>query len=344
MSARQRGAAIVALVGAGAAGAIAGGSRRSGPGLGATGVLGLLGAWTVGRRAASALVDAAGPTSDEGRADGSQRARACGEGTGCGGAALVVLIPARDEAVVLPHVVGDLARQAHRVPDGTRGFDVVVVDDGSIDGSGEVALAAAARLGASEAVSVVRVDGGTKGAALASATAELKLAGDRLRAFVVLDADARVPPGFMCAASRLAVEHEAATVRRRTLHASADSLAATQDDEQTLDGALQALRSAGGGAPELRGNGMIVRATALDRAGGWRSGVLTEDLELSMRLVLSGTRVAWTGEAALWEDAAPTLGAFARQRMRWAEGSVRRLLEVDPRSTLAAPVPIVARL
>ncbi len=59
-------------------------------------------------------------------------------------------------------------------------------------------------------------------------------------------------------------------------------------------------------------------------------GALTEDLELSTRLSAYGRHVALAPEAVVHEEAVETIGALWRQRGRWAEGSLRRLLEHGP--------------
>jgi 1,2-diacylglycerol 3-beta-glucosyltransferase len=75
---------------------------------------------------------------------------------------------------------------------------------------------------------------------------------------------------------------------------------------------------------------MFVRRAALDAAGGWSERALTEDLELSTRLSAYGHHVTLAPEAQVAEEAVETFDALWRQRLRWAEGSLRRLLEHGP--------------
>ena len=75
---------------------------------------------------------------------------------------------------------------------------------------------------------------------------------------------------------------------------------------------------------------MFVRREALEAVGGWSERALTEDLELSTRMATHGRHVTLAPEVEVNEEAVETLGALWRQRLRWAEGSMRRLLEHAP--------------
>ena len=101
-----------------------------------------------------------------------------------------------------------------------------------------------------------------------------------------------------------------------------------------MDLASQCGRRAVDGTAELRGNGMFVRRLALEAVGGWNPHALTEDLELSTRLSIAGLHVTLAPEAGVDEEAVETLGALWHQRLRWAEGSLRRLMEHGPRLLL----------
>jgi len=262
-----------------------------------------------------------------------------GEGAAPTGVPFVsVVVPARNEVAVIGQVVRDLVAQ--RCGPGTQpAMEVVVVDDGSSDGTAEAASHAghALRKGTFHVVVRAPTHGSTKGRALASSTAELK--GDVIG---VVDADARVAPDFV--ASILAAwerDPKAAAIqaRRQPRNAERSWLTRAQGDEQLMDLASQCGRRAVDGTAELRGNGMFVRRSALDAVGGWSPTAITEDLDLSTRLAAAGMHVGLAPEVTVSEEAVESLRALWWQRLRWAEGSLRRLIELGP-SLLAGSAPL----
>ncbi len=260
-----------------------------------------------------------------------------------------VVVAARNEVRVLPALVADLAAQDHRAPGGQPMFELILIDDRSTDGTAQAALRAAAATGIGEVTHLVRRGGGDgattalegKGAALTAAQPST-YRGDVV---VVLDADARVGPSFLSSlAGYVAAGERAITARRRILHASSSALAGVQADEQTVDGELQRGRWALGGCSEFRGNGIVIRRDLLERVGGWRAQALTEDLDLSSRIAAAeGVRVAWAIDAEVWEEPVLSWAALWRQRLRWAEGAVRRILEHGPAMLASRRLPSAAR-
>lgn len=245
---------------------------------------------------------------------------------------VLVLIAARNEAGVLPNLIADLGAQDHRDADGTPRFTVSVVDDRSTDGTGDAVRAAALASGIGAVVQILRREGADlvdgKGAALASARPQ----GSDAEVIAILDADARVGPGYLRhAAQYVAAGIPALTARRRTLHAERSMLATIQADEQTQDGELQRGRWASGGCSEFRGNGIVIRRDLLAAVGGIPAACLTEDLDLSTRLAAEhGVTVAWVLDLVAWEEAVPTWQGLWRQRLRWSEGAIRRFFAFGP--------------
>jgi 1,2-diacylglycerol 3-beta-glucosyltransferase len=242
---------------------------------------------------------------------------------------VTVVVPARDEAAVIGQVVRDLAAQRYEDERGPR-FDVLVIDDGSRDGTGDLARQAAVELG--DRFQLTRREAGdgprTKGAALAFAQNQV-----RGEIIGVLDADSRVAPDYLeRAIGAWGRDPDAAALQtRRAAHNLRRGwLPAAQEEELLMDLASQCGRWATDGTAELRGTGMFLRRAVLERVGGWDRSALTEDLEISTRLAAAGEHVTLAPEAVQREEAVETLHGLWDQRMRWAEGSMRRLIDLGP--------------
>jgi 1,2-diacylglycerol 3-beta-glucosyltransferase len=248
-----------------------------------------------------------------------------------------LVVPARNEESVIDDTVRSLAAlRYHR--GGTPAYEILVVDDASTDATGEAARGA---IPAGAPIQVRRRERGsgpaTKGAALAFAAPFLS--GEVIG---VIDADTRVDTGFLERAMRAWGRDPAADAlqaARVPRNASVSWLTRAQAEEQLMDMASQCGRWVTDGTAELRGNGMFVREAALAAVGGWSERALTEDLELSTRLSAYGRHVTLAPEAEVHEEAVETLGALWRQRLRWAVGSLRRLLEHGP-GLLAGSEPL----
>jgi hypothetical protein len=257
-----------------------------------------------------------------------------------------IVVAARDEAAVLRQLVTDIGRQDYRAADDSPFFELIVVDDRSSDGSANAAWEAAVSGGIADVTRVVRRRGehlpDGKGAALAAAQPEM-CNGDVV---VVLDADARIEPWFLRrAGGYFAAGAGAVTARRRILDADSGWLAGAQADEQTLDGELNRGRWALGGCSEFRGNGIMVRRELLAVAGGWRAAALTEDIDLSSRIAaIAGERVAWALDVEVWEEPVRKPDRLWRQRLRWAEGALRRAFEHGPAVVASPKLSAGARL
>jgi 1,2-diacylglycerol 3-beta-glucosyltransferase len=241
-----------------------------------------------------------------------------------------LVLAARNEASVVGPAVAALAQLAYADRDGAPAYEVLVVDDASTDATHQAARQAAAD---APHVQVLRrePEPGPRTKASVLAFAQPFLRGEVIG---VIDADTHVEPAFLERAMRAWAVRDAGAVAfqvaRHPRNEAASWLTAAQAEEQLMDMASQCGRWTTDGTAELRGNGMFVRRAALEAVGGWRPTAMTEDLELSTRLSAAGHHVALAPEVAVEEEAVETLSALWPQRLRWAEGSMRRLLEHGP--------------
>jgi hypothetical protein len=302
-----------------------------------------------GTAATAVLLAAAGARSSRRAGASAAAPPAGGDGHHAGPPVrLRVLIPARDEVAVIDGVLADLAAQS------TTDFEVVVIDDASSDGTGDAAGAAIRSSGLAGRGRVLRRVGGPggKGAALADVEQLRGAAGApaAARAVLVLDADARIDAGFVERCAEGLRGAPAITARRRmavprSAGAFGALLARLQDDEQTVDDLVQRGRLAIGGAGELRGNGMAIRSDELARLGGWPAEAVCEDLEVSTALFLAtGRGAARPPGVEIVEQPVLEPRALLRQRLRWAEGSVRRDLRIALPALTAPGIPVRRRV
>ncbi len=145
----------------------------------------------------------------------------------------------------------------------------------------------------------------------------------------VFDADAYVAPDWLNKMLPvLQADHVGAVqAQKRIFERQTEWLPRFQDSEYAIDTYFQVGRDLIGGAVELRGNGQLIKRSALIDVNGWNNKAITDDLDLSMRLLVSNWDIRLCPDAVVWEEGVTTLKALMRQRRRWAEGSIRRYLD-----------------
>lgn len=223
-----------------------------------------------------------------------------------------VLIPAYNEEKVIAATIKSVLATTYR-----GAVEVVVIDDGSRDDTARAA----------SAVSDPRVrvlTQSNQGKAMALERGMEAAAHDIL---VLIDADTRVAPGAFRLLVRPFVDGEVGAVsgharvgNRRTF------LARCQDLEYicgfNLDRRAYALWDAITVAP---GALSALRRTAIRAAGGFSRDTLAEDTDLTLAIHEAGFRVAYAPDAVAWTEAPETLIALARQRFRWAFGTLQSI-------------------
>jgi 1,2-diacylglycerol 3-beta-glucosyltransferase len=149
------------------------------------------------------------------------------------------------------------------------------------------------------------------------------------RWLMVLDADADLQPDTL---ERLIPRAEAGgwaavQLRKAVVNPDDNLLTRAQAMEMAFDAVIQEGRLAGGGVGELRGNGQLLRRDAVLACGGFNEATVTDDLDLSLRLLLDGRPISLLWDPPVGEEAVLSLGALWRQRQRWAEGGLQRFLD-----------------
>jgi 1,2-diacylglycerol 3-beta-glucosyltransferase len=229
-----------------------------------------------------------------------------------------VIVPAKNEAAVIEPTVRGLNALDFADSAGRPRYEVIVVDDGSTDGTAAILE----RLSREFPLRIVRTPDGSIGKAAALNLATAQARGDLIAVF---DADARVAPDYLRTLVAELTDDRVGGVqgRRAVYNGAQNQLTRKQEDEYRLFlHASQQARAMFGGMVTFVGNGLLVRRSALDDVGGWNEEALTEDIDLSMRLHLWGWTIAYSPDALVWEEAVPTLREYIRQRTRWVEGGM----------------------
>jgi 1,2-diacylglycerol 3-beta-glucosyltransferase len=238
-------------------------------------------------------------------------------------AAVDVVVAARDEQAVITRLVEHLAQL--RYPEGL--LRVWVVDDGSTDRTPDLLAGLQKLYPQLQVVRRAADAGGGKSGALNLVLQQLQG-----RWMLVLDADAQLQSDTL---ERLIPFAEAggwAAVQLRKAVANADVnlLTRAQAMEMALDAVIQQGRLGVGGVAELRGNGQLLRRDAVLACGGFNEATVTDDLDLSFRLLVGGQPIGVLWDPPVREEAVLGLRALLRQRQRWAEGGLQRFLDYGP--------------
>ena len=241
---------------------------------------------------------------------------------------LDVVVAARDEEGVVQRLVERLT--SLRYP--ADRLSTWVIDDGSQDRTPELLDALAERHPSLHVIHRELDAGGGKSGALNTALAQLS--GEWL---LVLDADAQLQDDLLERLVPYALDGgwSAVQLRKAVIDADCNWLTRAQAMEMALDAVIQTGRLAGGGVAELRGNGQLIKRSELERSGGFNEDTVTDDLDLSFRLLSHGALVGLLWDPPVQEEAVPGLVALWKQRQRWAEGGLQRFFDYWPTLTSA---------
>ncbi|MFI9175437.1 bifunctional polysaccharide deacetylase/glycosyltransferase family 2 protein [Streptomyces lincolnensis] len=225
-----------------------------------------------------------------------------------------VIVPAYNEKECIANTLESLARSTHPI-------EVIVVDDGSTDGTSEIARAAADELGMRN-VRIVRQENAGKPAALnngvrsASHDIVVMMDGDTVfeadtvRHLVQPFADPEVG----------AVAGNAKVGNRNTV------IGAWQHIEYVmgfnLDRRMYDLLRC---MPTIPGAIGAFRRDAVLQVGGMSEDTLAEDTDITIAMHRAGRRVVYEEHARAWTEAPGSLKQLWSQRYRWSYGTMQAL-------------------
>ncbi|UER54857.1 glycosyltransferase family 2 protein [Kineosporiaceae bacterium SCSIO 59966] len=235
---------------------------------------------------------------------------------------VTVVIAARNEVAGIGTTLRYLANQDYAGP-----VTVVLADNGSADGTAEVAAQAAQDLG----VRLVVVDAPVPGKSHA-----LNAALDRVTTglVVTLDADTLLHPSALrslVARLESAPDDVVAVAGSILVRNSRDGFWARMQEWDYFLGIASVKRMQGlyQGTLVAQGAFSLYRADAVRAVGGWPDAI-GEDIVITWHLLAQRGRVYFEPLAVAFTDVPVSLRHLARQRARWARGMLEGLRAVPP--------------
>ncbi|RGC70507.1 Poly-beta-1,6-N-acetyl-D-glucosamine synthase [Micromonospora sp. MW-13] len=223
-----------------------------------------------------------------------------------------VIVPAYNEKEGIAAAVRSLATGDH-----PGGIEVVVVDDGSTDGTADIAEG----LGLPN-VRVVRKPNGGKPSALNTGVA---LARHEL--LVLVDGDTVFEPDAVRRLVQPFADPQVGAVAGNVKVGNRDSLIAKWQHIEyvigfNLDRRLYETLRCMSTVPGAIGG---FRRQALGYAGGLTDDTLAEDTDITMALGRAGWKVVYEETARAWTEAPATMGQLWKQRYRWSYGTMQAM-------------------
>ncbi|MDR2508512.1 MAG: glycosyltransferase family 2 protein [Candidatus Ancillula sp.] len=165
---------------------------------------------------------------------------------------------------------------------------------------------------------------GTFGKAKAKSKNAAEIVGRQAKyeAFLVLDADNILKPDYVTEMNKVfSSGYRVVTSYRNSKNFSSNWVSSGSAlwfvrESRLLNNSRQIL----GASCHVGGTGFMFARSIMERNGGWKHRLLTEDLEFTMDCVLNGDKVGYCGTAMLFDEQPVTFSQSWRQRLRWSKG------------------------
>lgn len=228
---------------------------------------------------------------------------------------VTIVVPVFNEETVIEAALRSLL--ALEYPE----LEIIVVDDGSTDGTFEKACALEGRYG-STAIRVVTKRNGGKASALNTGIALAR------HEFVLcMDGDSRLAPGSVRAAMRHFADPRVGAVAGNVKVVNRDQLWTRLQALEYLEGLNMARRAQGflRVVNIIPGPIGVFRRSALTEVGSYDTDTFAEDADLTLKLLIAGWHVAYEQRAIAYTEAPEHFMDLIKQRYRWTRGILQAL-------------------
>ncbi len=230
-----------------------------------------------------------------------------------------VLIPARNEEIVIPHLISSIKGQTYP----TELIDIFVIADNCTDNTAKVAMDA----GAFRVIERFNKEQVGKGYALDYALNIIKndYPDNEYQGYFVFDADNLLDERYIEEMNKtFSNGNRIITSYRNTKNYGTSWISAGCSlwylrESKYLNYPRMLLDT----SCAISGTGFLVHREILEKLGGWKFFLLTEDIEFSIHNVLDGEKIAYCGTAVLYDEQPVKFSQSWRQRMRWTKGSMQ---------------------
>jgi cellulose synthase/poly-beta-1,6-N-acetylglucosamine synthase-like glycosyltransferase/peptidoglycan/xylan/chitin deacetylase (PgdA/CDA1 family)/spore germination protein YaaH len=222
-----------------------------------------------------------------------------------------IIVPAYNEALVIKNTISSLLASPYE------NYEIIVVDDGSLDQTSEIVRES---FSGNERVRLFSAAAGGKAAAL---NFGLRYAKGEI--VIALDADTLFAPQTVGALAHRfsdprmgAVAGNAKVGNRINIVTRWQALEyiTSQNMDRRAFASLNCITVVPGAVGAWRRD-------LIEEAGGFQSDTLAEDQDLTLNIRRMGHNIGYEEDAIAWTEAPDRLGTLAKQRFRWAFGTLQ---------------------
>lgn len=226
-----------------------------------------------------------------------------------------IIVPVKDEEMV----IGRLLRALTRLDYPPEKMEIIIVEDGSVDKTTEIC-----REYVREYPNQIRLihQLPSKGKPPALNYALKHVRGEIVAVF---DADSVPDPDALLNAVKYFQDSSVAAVQGRTCSINEDQNVLTKfvsyEETITFNIYLQGKDALNLFVP-LAGSCYFIRRSVIEEVHGWDDESLSEDIEMSVRLALSGYNIKYASDVRSLQETPASLTQLIGQRIRWFRGSM----------------------